>query len=131
MRKVLLVLVALMFIAGSAHSAIGPIKVSANTVAIQSDSVVTFNTIVSKVFVQNMDTVTSIHVTFDGLGWKNNTGQYIRPTMQSFSTVGAWILAPGSSISLDINTDKIGFYSGAVSSVNTSYLVSTENLTQP
>ena len=130
MRKLFVFVLAMLF-AVNAFAAVGATKVSSNTVTVTHaiPVVVTFNTVINKILVLNDSGTSVVHVSFDNLGWQSD-GTYLLPTFQTNSTVGAFVLDTNSSVSVDINTTKIGFWSsGAETEVN--YLATTESGTQP
>ena len=131
MKKLFVVIIALLLSCGVAFAVVGPAKVSSNTVTVTSGTpkVVTFNTVISKILVLNEDTTDTVHVSFTGLGWQSD-GTYLNPTNASASTVGAFKLSPGSSVAVDINTNKIGFWASS-GSADMNYLATTDSGTQP
>lgn len=131
MKKVLCTVIAFMLIASVSYAAVGAVKISSNTVAVTfgTPKVVTFSTVINKILILNEDSDDTVHVSYDGLGWQSN-GTYLNPTFQTNSTVGAFKMAPNSSVSVDINTNKIGFWASS-GSANMQYLATSDTGTQP
>jgi len=132
MFKKALVVLMLLF-ATSAYGATGATKISANTVEFSDAAeVITFNTTIRNILVINESSADKVFLTVDGLGWQSD-GTYLMPDVQTSSTVGAIALEAGSSVTLDINTSKIGFvgYASATSDDKVQYVVTTEFSTQP
>lgn len=131
MKKFLVVLVISLFVAGSAFAAVGATKVSSNTVTVTSGTpkIVSFNSVINKILVVNTDATDTVHVSFTGLGWQSD-GSYLMPTFQTNSTVGAFKLGPNDSISVDVNTQRIGFWASS-GSAEMNYLATADSSVQP
>ena len=133
LKKALMLLIAIL-ITSPAFGAVGATKISANTVEFSDTAeVITFNTVIQKILVINHSSADTVFVSVEGLGWNTDRTTYTMPQVQTSSTVGAIALEAGSSVTLDINTNKIGFvgYASATSDDEVQYIVSTDSGTQP
>lgn len=85
--------------------------------------IVTFNSTVNHILLVNEDTTNTVHVTF-------NPDTELDVRTQDNSSKGAFKLKPSSSVSLDLNLDKIGYISGG-NEGTLNYLATSDSSTQP
>lgn len=105
--------------------------ITSNTVSYSTaEFIVTFNTTVNSILVSNEDASNSLFVYFRNLGWNSDRSAYTMPycTSSTVSSDNTVRLLPGTSISVNVKTDKIGF-----DSVGTGTLtyVATSDKSQP
>ncbi len=112
-RKIIFLLALVLFVSTNAQAALFDDKVSSGTVEFSSTPlVVTFNSVANHVLIINESTASTVWVTLSGLGFGVSRGtSYTLPNTQTSTSGNAIKLVPSSSISLDYNTDMIGFIS--------------------
>jgi len=125
MRKFALVVLALLLLSGVAMAK--EVYVTNNTVTYNSvGTIVTFNTVVNKILVLNNSSTDTIGLQFDSsrIGWNSDNTVYTLPHRTNIFRLSA-----GSSVSLDISTDQIGylFYEGTTGTGTLQYLATSDS----
>ena len=110
MKRFVLMLVVLTLLSCNAFAE--DIYVSSDTVSYNTVAVVaTFNSVTTSVLVSN-ESSGIVYVNLTGLGWTLYHDTYINPSTQSQGVTNSVVrLEPNSSLSLDLQTDKIGWLS--------------------
>lgn len=126
MKRFVLAVILVFVMSGIAFASATPYYASGNTVSFNTAAlVVTFNTIVDKIYIKN-ETMTgspslSVSLTGQNIGWGYDGVRYTMPSKASGDTV---LLANNTSITYEAKTDKIGFIGSGNGTV--TYLVTSE-----
>jgi len=101
------------------------VTITSNTVSFNTvRTIVTFNSAISEITLVNESTASPVHISL-------TPTTEVDVKLQDRSTVGAFKLTAGSSITIPIQTSKIGYITSATNSGSLNYVAVSESTTRP